>query len=300
MRFEKPALSYEEQADLLLSRGLQADRNELIAKLNHVNYYRLSGYLYPFRNADDTFKPGTTFESVWRRYTFDRRLRLIVLDAIERVEVAVRTQLVYEHVHRYGPFGYTNPGSLPKLDGGQNGWFLDRVFQETERSKEVFVRHFKEKYGDQHPYLPLWMVSEIMPYGALFTLFSGVEPDIKRVVAQAYDLPYKVLFSWLSVLNMVRNICAHHGRLWNRELGIKPLVPNERKYPQWHVPETLPNHRIFAVLTILRYMTGRIAPQSRWPDRVRELLNEYQDIPRSPMGFIADMEASPLWRKDEG
>ncbi len=297
MRFEKPPLSFEEQAALLLSRGLVADPLELVDTLHHVNYYRLSGYLYPFREPDETYRPGTTLDTVWRRYTFDRRLRLMVLDAIERVEVAVRTQLVYEHVHRYGPFGYTDPDNLPKLDSQRHRLFLTRVGDETARSKEVFVKHFKAKYGDQHTYLPLWMVSEIIPYGVLFTLFSGVEPDIKRAISRAYAIPDKVLSSWLGVLNMVRNICAHHGRLWNRELGVKPLIPNPNKHPQWHCPHTIPNSRVFAVLTILKYLIGITAPKSHWPDRVRELLDEYKDIPRRPMGFIENMDESPLWKK---
>src|SRR6266508_2779501 len=99
MEYPKQALTFEQQADLLISRGLIADRNLLINRLRSVNYYRFSGYLYPFRNSDDTFHSGTTFEKVWRHYTFDRRLRVIVMDAIERVEVAVRTQTVYHFVH---------------------------------------------------------------------------------------------------------------------------------------------------------------------------------------------------------
>ncbi len=100
MEYKKPPLTFEEQADLLLSRGLQAERDRLIFHLKSVNYYRIMGYLYPFRMADNQFKPGTTFEVVWRHYTFDRRLRFLLLDAIERVEVAIRAQLVYHFSHR--------------------------------------------------------------------------------------------------------------------------------------------------------------------------------------------------------
>ncbi len=84
MRYDKPPLSFEEQADHLIQRGLVVDKSLFVDRLKNVNYYRLSGYLYPYRQADDTFKPGTTFERVWRHYTFDRRLRLIVMDAIGR------------------------------------------------------------------------------------------------------------------------------------------------------------------------------------------------------------------------
>jgi abortive infection bacteriophage resistance protein len=140
------------------------------------------------------------------------------------------------------------------------------------------------------------MAAEIVPFGVTFSFFTGVEPDIKREIALIYGIPDAVLFSWLNVLNMARNICAHHGRLWNRELGIKPLIPNTRKHPQWHFPVTVPNHRVFAILTILKHMTAVIAPQSRWPQRVRDLLKEYPEIPRLSMGFPAEWEKSPIWR----
>ncbi|HOE67707.1 MAG TPA: Abi family protein [Candidatus Hydrogenedentes bacterium] len=297
MKYIKLALTYTEQADLLLGRGLSADREALIARLRSVNYYRLSGYLYPFRNPDDTFRAGTTLDAVWQHYTFDRRLRLIVLDGIERVEVAIRTQLVYEHVHRHGPFGYVVPANLPKLNGQRFDEFMARVYSETQRSHEIFVKHFQEKYGDQHGYLPLWMAVEIVPLGLVFTLFTGVEPAIKRSIARQYDIPDKVLFSWLGVLNGVRNICAHHGRLWNRELGFKPLLPNRHKHPTWHTPVTIPNNRVFAILTILKYMLGFVAPQSQWPQRLQHLLDEYPDIPRKNMGFPVNWEECPIWQR---
>jgi abortive infection bacteriophage resistance protein len=144
MKYAKAALTFEQQADKLLGRGLVADRSALINRLKAVNYYRLSGYLYPFRNPDDTFRSGTTLDVVWQRYTFDRQLRLLALDGIERVEVSVRTALVYHHVHTHGPFGYTVPANLPKLPAHRFGRFLTTVDKETQRSHEVFVAHFQK------------------------------------------------------------------------------------------------------------------------------------------------------------
>ena len=107
VKYTKPALTYGQQAAQLISRGLLCDREELLRRLRSVSYYRLSGYWYPFRRLDDTFLEGTTLESVWRRYRFDRRLRLVVLDAIERVEICIRTELVYLLAHTQGPFGFS-------------------------------------------------------------------------------------------------------------------------------------------------------------------------------------------------
>ncbi|HRZ78903.1 MAG TPA: Abi family protein [bacterium] len=108
MKYSKPHLSFENQAVYLLSRGLSADKTKLIKRLKQVNYYRLSGYWYPFLNSDDTFMPQTSIEMIWRRYTFDRELRLLLMDAIEKIEVTVRTRIVYYFSEKYGPFGYEN------------------------------------------------------------------------------------------------------------------------------------------------------------------------------------------------
>ncbi len=295
MEYGKPALTFEQQADLLRFRGLIAEREELIERLKVVSYYRLTGYLYPFRNPDDTFKPGTTLDEVWLRYNFDRQLRLLVLDAIDRVEIAVRTTLAYHHCHTHGPFGYLNLSSLPGLDAGSFNRFHWKLKDEVGRSQEIFVTHFKEKYGDAHSHLPLWMGAELMSLEMVFTFFRGAEKAIKRQVSMQFAVAFKVMESWLSVLNAIRNICAHHGRLWNRVLGVKPLIP--AKDPRWHAPVEVGNDRMFGVLIILRYMLGIIAGQSRWRDRVEALIAGHGDIPLSLMGFPCNWRDCPLWNR---
>lgn len=297
MRYTKPPLTFSQQADLLISRGLSGDREVIISRLRAVSYYRLSGYWHPFKNSDSSIKPGTDIDKIWRRYVFDRQLRILVMDAIERVEVAIRTDVVYHHTHAHGPFSYSDPRSLPHLSSARHQEFLRRIDQETRRSKEVFVKHFKAQYGDSHEWLPLWMIAEIMTFGGLLTLFRGLDTGIKKEIAVQYDLTDRILSSWLRALNAVRNICAHHGRLWNRELGYKPLIPKSRKHPQWHEPVEVRNNRMFGILTILKYMLTGIAPQSNWPGRLDDLLQKYPDIPQIPMGFPEKWKKCPIWRE---
>jgi len=296
MKYTKPPLSFEQQADQLIGRGIAGDRAVLISRLASVNYYRLSGYWFPFRNTDDTFKDGTTFDAVWDRYVFDRRLRLHVMDAIERIEVAVRSQLAYNHAHEHGPFGYAcHPASMPKLDSRRYNEFLLRIEDETARSKEPFVDHFRRKYGAYHKYLPVWMATEIMTFGSVLSLFRGSSHRIKQTVSSLFGMPGRVFESWLMALNTIRNICAHHGRLWNRELGVKPLIPLANSYPDWHAPVVVQNNRMFGVLTICRYCLSRIAPQSHWADRFRVLLSDFTRIPLKSMGFPIEWERCPIW-----
>jgi len=297
MRYTKPPISFEAQADLLLARGLHAEKSVLVARLRAVSYYRISAYVFPYRQpGSDNFQPETTLDLVWRHYTFDRQLRILVMDAIERVEVAVRTQLICRFANRYGAFAYLDHAALPGMGAATFAQWVDELREETRRSREPFMAHFRTKYGDHHDMPPIWMLAELMPFGRMLTLFKGVEASLQRDIAQAYRIPDAVLKSWLVVLNVGRNICAHHGRLWNRELGVKPLFPYANKYPQWHRPVAIPNNRIFAVLTILRYLLGTIAPTSAWPDRLRNLLARYPEVSTASMGFPANWDESPIWR----
>ncbi len=296
MKYNKPALTFPQQADRLVMRGLGGNRELIEKRLAAVNYYRLSGYLYPFRNPDDTFKPGTTIEAVWDRYAFDRRFRLLVMDAIERIEITVRSQLACHHSLHHGPFGYaTDAKSLPKLDLQGHLEFVERIQAETMRSKERFVQHFQDKYGDSHDTLPVWMAAEIMSFGTVLTFFRGASHQVKQAVATVFGMPAAVFESWILTLNTVRNICAHHGRLWNREHGMKPILPRIHEYPDWHTPVKIENKRVFAILTICRHCLRQVAPQSQWPIRFRHLLDHNPAIPVAEMGFPPNWRQSPLW-----
>lgn len=294
MEYTKPALTFEQQADQLIGRGMECDRDELIRCLKSVSYYRLSGYWFPFRNEDSSFKDGTTLTKVWRRYAFDRRLRLLVLDAIERVEICIRTELVYRLAHAQGPFGYSDSTNLPGLEPDEHAKFILRLTDEYENSQEQFIRHFKSVYGDTHALPPYWMITELMAFGTLLRLYRGSPQPIKRQIADRFGVNAVVMESWLKTLNIIRNICAHHGRLWNRELGFKPMIP--RKDRTWHEPVAVTNNRIFGVLTILKCMLDDVAPQSGWPDRLVGLLDDYSDLPRDRMGFPEGWRKSPIWK----
>ncbi len=300
MKYTKPALSFEQQAQRLLDRGLIApDKAELSQRLSVVNYYRLSAYWYPFKRIDpvtgqEHFAPGTTFEVIWRRYTFDHHLRLLVMDAIERVEVAIlRTRMVEQFTLRYGPFGYCESVNFnPKLDHAR---LVREIDDAVTRSKEEFVQRFRRKYtGEAH--LPLWMAAEVMTFGQLFTFFRYLHRSEKKQLARAFDLYPPVLESWLHTLSFARNACAHYARLWNRQIPIRPRLPDERHRPEWHHPVRIDNRRVFAILTILNYLLVRITPQTSWSSRLSDLLQAYDEIPIDQMGFPDDWRESPLWQ----
>lgn len=300
MKYTKPALSFEQQAQRLLDRGLiSPDKETLVWHLSVVNYYRLSVYWHPFNRinsatGDEYFAAGTTFEMIWQRYTFDRHLRLLVMDAIEHIEVALlRTRMVEQFTLQHEPFGYCKPANFdPKLDHAR---LMREIDSNIERSKEEFVRRFRGKYTSEL-HLPLWMTAEVMTFGQLFTFFRYLHRAEKKRLAQAFGLYPPVLESWLHTLLFTRNACAHHARLWNRKIPIRPRLPNIRHRVEWHEPVKIDNQRMFAILTILKYLLSYIAPQTDWGGRLLTLLHEYGEIPIRQMGFPENWQESPLWQ----
>lgn len=164
MRYTKPFLSLDDQVFRLQGRGMGGDAGFIKDRLESVSYYRLSGYWHPFRVAPDKdeFRAGTEFRRVWDQYVFDRRLRLLVMDALERIEVAVRGLVSAHHSRAFGAFGYIrDPSSLPDLR--ERHKLFEPLDRELERSQETFVAHFREKYEDRE--LPIWMATEVMSFG---------------------------------------------------------------------------------------------------------------------------------------
>jgi abortive infection bacteriophage resistance protein len=296
MKFEKSPLTLDQQADLLISRGLVANRQTLIDLLSVINYYRLSTYLYPFRTTEDKFKENTTLECVLQRYDFDRQLRLLAMDAIERIEVSIRTKLVYLFCHKYGPFAYENSNNFPELSKEKHEKWLDELSEEIDRSSEPFIIHFKNKYGDSHSLPPLWIAVEVMSFGKTLTFFRGVNYKIKQQISSYYNISDKIFDFWLGALNSVRNICAHHGRLFDRVLGYKPKIPHKQKYPDWHTPIEITRERIFSILTIINYLLKIDAPTCLWSNSFKSLITNNKDIAIQELGFPDNWEESPLWK----
>jgi len=299
VKYSKVALSFEQQADLLLSRGLQADKAALVKRLSSTSYFRLSGYLYPFRQiGNENYQPGTSLDQVWALCSFDQRLRTLLIDAIEAIEVFTRTQLAYHFAHDYGPFAYNLSSNLPNLLPDQfMTWQrkLDDQVQRSLRSHEEFVVHFFRKYGDEHTRLPIWVLVELMDFGSTLSFYRGVNDTIKKRIAKSLGLPDRVLSSWLLTLNTIRNRCAHHSRLWNWTLGNPVLLPRARKYPQWHYP-SISNEQVGIVLTLCRYLLNYISPANRWTPRVFQLFEEFPQLSLSEVGLPEDWKHHPLWK----
>lgn len=295
VEYTKSALTIEEQAKLVVGRGLAADRETLVHRLEQVGYYRLAGYWFPFQNPDDTFRPGVTLDDVWQRYVFDRRLRLVVLDAVERFEVALRAQLATRLSVAGGPFGYLDRDQLPNLDDAEYEKLSAGIATTLGYSRERFFKRFKAKYGDVHKNPPYWMLVEMLTFRDVQRLYLGAPEAIRTDITSYFGQQETVFISWLRQINTVRNICAHHGRLWNRTFGTAVKMPD--KDAAWVIPHAARRDRMFSTLTILGALNEVVAPQSSWPLRVIKLLDECPFIHPEDMGFPANWCDAPYWKR---
>ena len=293
--FGKPATTHAQQVALLRQRGMAVDEPSAAEfYLQHLNYYRLGAYWLPFEadHATHTFRRGTRFADVLNLYVFDRELRLLVLDAIERLEVSVRSQWAYHTAHLHGPHAHLDSG----LAFNVNYWRgnLEKLTVEVDRSDEVFIKHLKATYNEPLP--PVWAVCEVMSLGLLSRWYNNLKPmPTRRAIAATYGLDEKVLESWLRHLSLVRNTCAHHSRLWNREFTITPLLP--RSKPAGLAAQCVSGSRkLYNALVILLHCMDKIAPQHHWRTRLRELLVRHA-VPVAAMDFPVDWEQLTIWKE---
>ncbi|RBO91421.1 Abi family protein [Nocardia puris] len=324
--YDKPFKTLAEQVELLSDRGMDIpDRRSAIDTLRRIGYYRLSGYWYIFRapSADsaqtepgDLFLPGTTFDRVLALYEFDRRLRLHVLDALERVEVALRVQLGYTLGAGHA-FAHLDPAvfdsSFTRVVGtnpiaGNGLWlesehvkWLTNVRNLEKRSKEEFVDHFKRKYGMP---LPIWVVTELLTFGGLATVLGGMKPQQKNIIAAGFgvydancDGDGAAFAKWVTHLSYVRNTCAHHVRLWNKnmtdQLSRLEVVPDLA-----HAAGVRSVSRIYPSLAVLAYLTCQLDRGSRWRVRTVELIRSGLAEAGQPDGRIGcppGWEEQPIW-----
>ncbi len=313
--FVKPWKSFEEQLHQLKERGLEVERDaEALSSLQRIGYYRLSGYWYPFRKPSrdehgkpcrlDEFVEGSRFEDVLSLYVFDKRLRLLALDALERIEVALRVDIAYL-LGKSDPFAHENPACFhgkfskrikPPHSSTEHQKWLEKYERQLKVSRRVpFVEHYRQKYGR----LPIWVAIEVWDFGMMSSLYAGLKKKDQDWIASKYGLTSgSLLAQWLQSLNFIRNVSAHHSRLWNVNVLIRSDLPNILNgWPQ------LNTSRSFFYFCLIQYLMKIICPNSSWGERFSGLLGEFPEpesgaIRLMDFGAFKDWQDWGLWKTD--
>lgn len=306
VKYTKEWKCYEDQLNQLLERGLTLEnytREKALNKLEFIGYYRLSGYAYYFKDKNsDNFFPNTSFNDLMECYKFDRKMRLLILDAIERLEIALRANIAYE-ITKESPF-YIYDDNNFKLNKNKNrekgithrdNLYAIRAtiskYLQRNKSIEPFTYHLLETYS---PPYPLWIEIQVFDFGTLWKLFDILNSDKAKIIAQKFgvtDLP--TFNSWLQSINVLRNICAHHSRLFNRKFTQVPkLVKDKNQYPwlkYWGDEKEIKNDTLFYHLCIIHHMLEASQASKTWNTRVTSMICEFPKIESSNFTSIQDV-----------
>lgn len=318
VQYQKPWLSVEEQVQKLASRNLEVgDTAQAIDALTRVGYYRLTGYLHPFRQktvetkGDGTtqvtllssYEPGTTLDQVMALIDYDRRLRLLMLDAVERIEISVRMRIGYT-LGKKSPFAHLDSSTFEEnfVRRYKHGEWVARAQESHRRSHELFVQHFEDVYDGQ---LPIWALTELLELGQLSVLYGGFQRELATELAKGYGVPTKKHFrSWLASINDVRNFSAHHARLFNRKLIHAPKRPKADTIALLdHLKEpgsSKGGFGLYNTVAIMAYLLYNIEPDTSWPRQLVELVEQFpatEHIGIESMGFPSDWKDLELWVK---
>lgn len=319
--YPKPHLPISDQLALLQQRGMAvADPARAERYLGSLGYYRLSGYWYPARqvtlqsnpngtvtrHVEDTFRPGTTFERAVDLYVFDKRLRMLCMDALERIEVGLRVQAALLLSAR-DPLAHRDPQQLhgnftrrpnPRTGRTAHAEWLARLDDYERRSNEEFVTRFHQKYSTP---LPIWIAIELWDFGLMSHFIAGMRHADQVALANIYQIPRAdLLTGWLRTLNHVRNVSAHHSRLWNRVSTELPKMPRPGEVPllEHLVTARFAHNRVYAALALTQYFMRRLSPASHWSDRLKQHVGTFPAGPGVDFraaGFPNNWRQLPLW-----
>lgn len=282
----------KEAADRLLADGLHADRDALLEVLAAVDHYRLSAYVYPFRDrTTGMFRDGVTLANIWGVYSFDRRLRLIAADALSRIEVAVRA-LIVRHYTAFNsdPFAYAEHANLPKITKAAHEVLLANIASAAHKGKYSLI------------YPELCVVMEIVPFGTLTYFYEGMPLSVQEKVANTFCVSPDVFGGWLTALRRARNVCAHNARFWNKRLDSKLTKRIGRAPELVGLDEVLKlqadgeSPTAFTILSLCVYCLTIIRPQSRWQRRCKDLLMTATPFILRGMGFPPNWQTFMLWQ----
>jgi len=264
----KPPTTHNEQVKKYKDRNLYIEDSEKAENtLRNISYYRLSAYGLTLKDHKDQYKDGVTFEQLLSLYEFDKRLRLLLIGALETIEIAFRTHISYETAHKFGPLGYKDKENFIKEKFHTKSLEELDVLLSKSRKGELFIQHHYKKYNGN---IPIWVAVEITSFGFLSKFYRNLKKDLKKHIADVYyKVPFIYLESWLQTLSNVRNICAHYGRLYNKKLTFEPkLFKEEARH--------FKNDYIFAAIYIIQRLLTK-TEGNRFLTDLEALISEYEE-----------------------
>lgn len=283
------------------------DMGAAIDLFSRVSYSRLKYYWRDLidEEADGDFQEGVSFQTIMDRYSFDHKLRVILFDAIETIEVALRAKII-NHMSKAAGNGLWYLDSSLFVDEQRHMDFVLDLKYEFERSTEPFAKNYLFEHDDwdsetiegDNP--DAWLIIEVASFGTLSKMYKNLKSQLPQRSAIANDFclySAKDFSNWIEVVSLMRNIVAHHSRLWNRSLGKKISDPKGKRFPWLNGELTeLQKKKPYAVACAIAYLCKAVNSQHGFSAALQNLCNEYPKIPLSKYGFPVRWKTEPIWR----
>lgn len=251
--------------------------------------------MYPFQiDEKHIFKKGVNFDTILNHYLFDKKLRLLLMDYIERIEVSFRANICNIMSLEFGPHWYLNSDLF--YDENLHQELVKNIKEYCKGASETFIKSYNSKY-DNPECPPSWMVLETLTFGSLASLFENLKDnDQKKEIAQTYNVVVPLFQSWLKSINFIRNACAHHSRLWNRRIPLKPTIPRRKgnKFLIYIDDET--DKSLYGILSCMLFVINSISPKSKFKERLKGLFSEYSEVNILYMGFHDKWKEEDIWK----
>lgn len=296
IEFRGEALSFEDQIKLLRGQGLRIDdERKALRILQNVSYSRLKPYFVPLmetREPARRFIPGASIDRAYEFYGLDRRLRELIFHEMEKIEISIRARLAY--ASRSDNSGYWFTDEKYFAIKYRHRQILHHLTGEVQRSDNDSIKRFYRKYSNPLP--PCWLAFEATSFGTLVALYEALKPGSTRsAICSDFGVPDVVFTSWLDHLVYVRNICAHHNRLWNKNLAVRAEVPrNHRDIFPPIPPES--EEKVYLTLCVIKYLQNTVKPNNSFSARLKGLINRFDDVDPALMGFPTGWENEPFWK----
>lgn len=281
----------DEQISILQARGLSIpDPDAAKAFLHRNNYYRVSGYSLTLRNHD-VFAPTATFQNVVDIYEFDHDLRHILLKYIELIEITVKSIYSYEFTKIYGSTGHLNASNF--TDPAIHADIMRKAeIQKTSRlAHEAYLKHFVNELQQD---IPLWAFVDLLTISNISFLYKISPSSVKTAVAESMGLNTKgaeLMDHFMHRMTIIRNLCAHGSRLYNRLFEQKPRLSRQERALLISLPNgTLDNAHLYGFILIMRRLL-KASEFSEMKAEITALANKYPFVNLRYYGFREDWNA---------
>jgi abortive infection bacteriophage resistance protein len=298
MIYSKEAFTIEEHITQLIERGLIISNTEEAKHyLTNISYYRLAGYWWPMQSnkTEHKFKEGSTFNDVISLYNFDSELRILLFDVIEKIEISLRTKLIYNLSHEFDAWWFQNTTIFQNTTALIKT--LSSIQEEVERSKDIFIKEHNKKYKDDLRFPPAWKTLELTSFGSLSKLYGNLKNTVKSkdiIAEQLGAVNHTYLPSWLESIAQIRNYCAHHSRLWNKNLPGGPKILSKPPF-RWVNDVPTDTQRIYLHLCIMRYLLNIILPENTFATQLKKLIEKYPSVDPNALGLKPNWDKELLW-----